>query len=47
VRMSTALKLGDDPRIDLVPIEEAGQPLTEAQRRFRESWLSSGARSSF
>ena len=47
VRTSTALKLGDDPRIDLVPIEDAGQPLTEAQRRFRESWLSSGARSSF
>jgi predicted metalloprotease with PDZ domain len=47
VRMSTALKLGDDPRLTLVPIEDAGQPLTDAQRRFRESWLSSGARNSF
>jgi predicted metalloprotease with PDZ domain len=47
VRMSTALKLGDDPRLALVPIEEAGQSLSEAQRRFRESWLSSAARNSF
>jgi predicted metalloprotease with PDZ domain len=47
VRISTVLKLGEDPRIDLVPIEEAGQSLTDAQRRFRESWLSSAARSSF
>ena len=47
VRMSTALKLGEDPRLDLVPIEDAGQPLTDAQRRFRESWLSSAARNSF
>jgi len=47
VRMSTAVKLGDDPRLTLVPIEDAGQPLTDAQRRFRESWLSSGARNSF
>jgi predicted metalloprotease with PDZ domain len=46
-RLSTALKLGDDPRVTLVPIEDAGQPLPDAQRRFRESWLSSAARSSF
>ena len=46
-RISTALKLGDDPRLELVPIEEAGQGLTDPQRRFRESWLSSAARSSF
>jgi len=46
-RISTALKLGDDPRLELVPIEEAGQGLTEAQRRFREAWLSSLARNSF
>jgi hypothetical protein len=46
-RISTALKLGDDPRLELVPIEEAGQGLSEAQRRFREAWLSSAARNSF
>jgi hypothetical protein len=27
-----------------VPAEEAGQVLTDAQRRFRDSWLSSAAR---
>jgi hypothetical protein len=47
VRMSTALRLVDDPRLQLVPIEETGQPLMEAQRRFREAWLSSAARNSF
>ena len=47
VRMSTALKLIDDPRLELTPVEEAGQTLTDAQRRFREAWLSSAARNSF
>ena len=47
VRTSTVLRLVDDPRLQLVPIEETGQPLTEAQRRFREEWLSSAARNSF
>jgi hypothetical protein len=27
-----------------VPGEEAGQPLTEMQRRFRDAWLASAAR---
>jgi predicted metalloprotease with PDZ domain len=47
VRASTALKLVGDPRLTLTPIEEAGQTLTDAQRRFREAWLSSVARNSF
>ena len=47
VRASTALKLTDDPRLTLTPIEEAGQTLTDAQRRFREAWLSSATRNSF
>jgi hypothetical protein len=47
MRMSTALKLVDDPRLTLTPAEEAGQTLTDAQRRFRETWLSSAARNSF
>jgi len=37
----------DDPRLTLTPIEEAGQTLTDAQRRFREAWLSSATRNSF
>ena len=47
VRTSTALRLADDPRLELVPIEDAGQSLTETQRRFREAWLGSAARNSF
>jgi hypothetical protein len=47
MRTSTALKLIDDPRLTLTPVEEAGQTLTDAQRRFREAWLSSVARNSF
>jgi len=31
-----------DPRIEIVPFEEAGRPLTEAMRAFRAAWL--GAR---
>jgi predicted metalloprotease with PDZ domain len=46
-RTSTALQLVGDPRLEIVPMEDAGQQLTDAQRRFRESWLSSAARNSF
>ena len=35
------LRVVDDPRIEVIPAEEAGQPLTDAQRRFREAWLGS------
>jgi predicted metalloprotease with PDZ domain len=47
VRTSTALRLIGDPRLELVPAEDAGQPVTDAQRRFRDAWLSSAARNSF
>jgi predicted metalloprotease with PDZ domain len=47
VRTSTALRLVDDPRLEFVPIEDEGQALTDAQRRFREAWLSSAARNLF
>jgi predicted metalloprotease with PDZ domain len=30
-----------DPRLDLVPVESAGGPLTPGQRAFREAWLGS------
>jgi len=43
-RITSILKLGEDPSIELVPAEEAGQVLTDAQRKFRESWLASAAR---
>jgi predicted metalloprotease with PDZ domain len=31
----------------VLPAEDAGQPLTDEQRQFREAWLSSGARNVF
>jgi len=43
-RITSILKLGEDPSIELVPAEEAGQVLTDAQRKFRKSWLASAAR---
>jgi len=43
-RVTSILKLVEDPRLELVPAEEAGQVLSDVQRRFREAWLSSGAR---
>jgi predicted metalloprotease with PDZ domain len=46
-RISTALRLVADPRLEVVPAEDAGQSLSDAQRRFREAWLSSAARNSF
>ena len=44
-RITAMLKLVEDPTLELVPAEEAGQTLTDAQRKFRESWLSSATRS--
>jgi predicted metalloprotease with PDZ domain len=46
-RRTAALKLAADPRFELMAAEDAGQTLTDAQRRFREAWLSSGARNVF
>jgi hypothetical protein len=33
--------------LEVVPAEQAGQPLTDAQRSFRDAWLSSRARNTF
>jgi predicted metalloprotease with PDZ domain len=44
-RVTSVLKLIENPSLELVPAEEAGQTLTEDQRRFRDAWLGSGARS--
>jgi predicted metalloprotease with PDZ domain len=43
-QVTSTLRLVADPTADLVPAEQAGQPLTPAQRRFRDAWLGSAAR---
>jgi predicted metalloprotease with PDZ domain len=43
-RITTVLKLVVDPSLELVPAEDAGQTLTDAQRKFRDAWLASAAR---
>jgi predicted metalloprotease with PDZ domain len=45
--VTSTIRLGEDPRRVLVPAEQAGQSLSDAQRRFRDAWLSSAARNSF
>jgi len=42
--VSADLRLVEDPRIEVVTAEQAGQTLTDNQRRFREEWLSSRRR---
>jgi len=46
-RVSTSLTLVEDPSQRMVPVEQTGQSLTDAQRRFRAAWLSSAARNAF
>jgi S1-C subfamily serine protease len=46
-QVNAILRLVEDPRVELVPAEQTGQPLSEAQRRFRETWLSSAGRNTF
>jgi predicted metalloprotease with PDZ domain len=43
-QVTSTLRLVADPTADLVPAEQVGQPLTPAQRRFRDAWLGSAAR---
>ena len=45
--VTSTIRLGEDPGRDLVPAEQAGQPLSDTQRRFRDAWLSSAARNTF
>lgn len=40
-RMATTLRLTENPAVEVVPAEDAGQRLTNAQRRFRDAWLTS------
>jgi predicted metalloprotease with PDZ domain len=44
---SAAIRVIADPRLDVVPIEQAGQTLTQSQRQFRDAWLSSRAGNTF
>ena len=41
-QVSATLRLVEDPRREVVAAEQAGETLTDAQRRFRDAWLSSG-----
>jgi predicted metalloprotease with PDZ domain len=44
-RVTSVLKLVENPGLELVPAEEAGQTLTAEQRKFRDAWLNSAGRS--
>jgi predicted metalloprotease with PDZ domain len=39
--INATLVLDEDPRVEVVPVEKTGGTLTEDQKRFRESWLTS------
>ena len=43
-RVTGMLRLAENPQIEIVRAEDAGQTLTEEQRRFRDAWLNSTAR---
>ena len=42
--VNTTLVPDEDPHIEIVPMEKIGGILTDDQKRFRESWLSSQQR---
>ena len=46
-RVTATLRLVEDPRQELVPIEKATQPLSDAQKRLRDAWLSSAIPNTF
>jgi predicted metalloprotease with PDZ domain len=41
VAQELTLTVGEDPRLQVVPVERTGRPLTEAERAFRNAWLGS------
>jgi predicted metalloprotease with PDZ domain len=43
-RITSILTLVEDPTLELVPAEEAGQTLSDAQKKYRDAWLGSAAR---
>ncbi len=46
-RTSGTLRLVSDPRVEILPVEQAGRQPTADQRRFRDAWLSSAGRNAF
>jgi predicted metalloprotease with PDZ domain len=38
------IRVGEDPRVHIVLVEQTGQTLSAAQRTFREVWLETAAR---
>jgi predicted metalloprotease with PDZ domain len=46
-QVSATIRLIEDPTVEIVPVEQAGQSLNSAQQRFRDLWLSPGARNAF
>jgi predicted metalloprotease with PDZ domain len=40
-RVNGSVTLGEDPRLEIVPTERTGRPLTAAERAFRDAWLGS------
>jgi predicted metalloprotease with PDZ domain len=46
-RVTAALRLDADPRIEVLTLEQAGQKPSAAQQRFRDAWLSSAQRNTF
>jgi predicted metalloprotease with PDZ domain len=36
-------RLGEDPQLEIVPVESTGATLTPEQQRFRDAWLGSKA----
>jgi len=41
VETTGSVRLVEDPRVDVIPVEESGRTPSDAQRRFREEWLGS------
>jgi predicted metalloprotease with PDZ domain len=46
-RVTGTLRLVEDPEVEVVLAENAGQTPTAAQKRFRDAWLSSAGRNAF
>ena len=46
-QITAMLRLIEDPHVEGVLAEDAGRPVSEAQKLFRQRWLSSAARNSF
>ena len=45
--LMTSIRTVADPTLEVVPVEQAGGTLSDAQRRFRDGWLSSRAGNTF